>query len=88
MIRKNVKQQRERFYLITPTKYGYSYYGESGVFDVGTPREEPYLYWTRYLENAHAFRTAKTARAMARKLLDEKGVAAVVTKRDGDRVVI
>lgn len=83
MVREKLKQNNGRFFLTIPTRFGVSYYRESGVFDVGTSREEPYLYWTKYQEHAHGFPTVKSARAMARKLWEERAIRVRIVNREG-----
>lgn len=83
MVREKLKQSNGRFFLTIPTRFGVSYYRESGVFDVGTSREEPYLYWTKYQEHAHGFPTVKSAKAMARKLWEERAIRVRIVNREG-----
>lgn len=82
MVREKMKNNG-RFFLTIQTRFGVSYYRESGVFDVGTSHEEPFLYWTKYQEHAHGFDTVKGARAMARKLLAERGIRTAIVNREG-----
>ena len=83
MIREKIKHNNGRFFLAIQTRYGVSYYRESGVFDVGTDHEEPFLYWTKYQEYAHGFPTVKSARAMARKLWKERVIRTKIVNREG-----
>lgn len=87
MVRKKMKHNNGRFYLTIQTRFGVSYYRESGVFDVGTPREEPFLYWTKYREYAHGFPTVKSARAMQNKLRQDRRIHAVIVNREGAVIV-
>ena len=83
MVREKMKHNNGRFFLTIPTRFGVSYYRESGVFDVGTKHEEPFLYWTKYQEYAHGFPTVKSARAMARKLWEERAIRTRIVNREG-----
>ena len=83
MVREKLKQNNGKFFLTIKMRFGVSYYQESGVFDVGTPDEEPYLYWTKHKEYAFGFPTVKRARAMARKLQQEHGIRTAIINRKG-----
>lgn len=82
MVRKKMKHNG-RFFLAIQTRFGMSYYRESGVSDVRTSHEKPFLYWTKCQEHAHGFDTVKGARAMARKLLEEQGIRTTIVNREG-----
>ena len=83
MVREKMKHNKGRFFLTTKSRFGPTYYRESGIFDIGTPHEEPYLYWTKYQEYAHGFPTVKSARAMARKLWEERAIRTTIVDREG-----
>lgn len=83
MVREKMRRNIGKFYLITRTRFGIQYYQESGIFDVGTALQEPYLYWTRYRDYAYGFNTIKSARAMARKLLKEHGAYVKIINHEG-----
>ena len=83
MIRQTLKQQPGKFYLCKRTRYVMQFYQESGTFDVGTPEQEKYLAWTRYIQFARSFKTVKGARAMARLLLENYGEATMIVDQSG-----
>ena len=83
MVREKMKHNNGRFFLTTKTRFGPTYYRGSGTFDVGTPHEESYLYWTKYREYAHGFPTVKSARAMVRKLWEDKAIRTQIVNREG-----
>lgn len=83
MVREKKKHSGRKFFLTIKTRFGPSFYRESGVFDVGTPQEEPFLYWTKYWDEAHGFPTVKSARAMARKLFETHAIRVKIVNRDG-----
>ncbi len=86
MVREKMKHNDGKFFLTITERYGVQYYRESGIFDVGTPNEEPYLYWTRYRDNAHGFKTIKAAKAMARKLMKQYGRSTAIVNRNGTTI--
>jgi len=55
MVREKMKHNNGRFFLTTKTRFGPTYYRESGTFDVGTAHEESYLYWTSIRSTPMAF---------------------------------
>ena len=83
MVREKKKHNGGKFFLAIKTRFGPSFYRESGVFDVGTPQEEPFLYWTKYQDEAPGFPTVKSARAMAKKLWEERTIRVKIVNRDG-----
>ena len=84
MVREKMNQQRGKFFLQRRTRYAEKLYQDSGVMDVGTPDEEPFERWTSSYDYAYAFRTVKTARAMARKLMETRGIKTKIINRDGE----
>ena len=84
MAREKMKHNGGKFLLTIKTRHGVRYYQESGIFDVGGPNEEPYLYLTEYREYAYGFTAAKSARAMARKLRKERKIYAQIVNREGE----
>ena len=87
MVREKIKHNNGRFLLTIPTRFGASYYRESGVFDVGTDHEESLLYWTKYQEYAHRFPTVKSARAMQNKLWEDRGIRTKIVNLEGTVIV-
>lgn len=83
MVREKKEYNSGKFFLMVQTKFGPQFYLESGIFDVGTEKQEPYLYWTKYRDGAHGFRSVKSARAMGRKLLEEHGICVQIMNRKG-----
>lgn len=83
MVREKKKDNSGKFFLVAQTRFGAQFYLESGIFDFGTENQEPYLYWTKYRDCAHGFRTVKSARAIARKLREEHGVCTQIVNRKG-----
>lgn len=83
MVRENVKPNAGKFFLAVSTRYGPSYYRASGVYDAGTPRETPFLHWTRYRDQAHGFPTVKAAKRMADRLWSEHGAKVEIVDREG-----
>ncbi|MBQ3478182.1 MAG: hypothetical protein IJH25_08430 [Clostridia bacterium] len=83
MVREKMKHNGGKFFLTIKSRFGIQYYQASGVFDVGTPEEEPYLTWTKYQEYAHGFSTVKSARAMAAKLWEERAIRVRIVNREG-----
>lgn len=83
MVRKRMKHNSGKFFLMTKTRLGIQYYQESGLFDAGTASQEPYLYWTKYCEYAYGFKTVKSARAMANKLLNVHKIRVWIVDRKG-----
>jgi hypothetical protein len=79
--------QRGRFFIRKKSRYaGKEYYHESGVEYVGTPEETEYINWTRYLDEAHGFRTVKTAKRMAAIIWERYGQRVDVVNRNGEVV--
>ena len=86
MVREKMNQQRGRFFLQRRTRYAEKLYQDSGVMDVGTPDEEPFDRWTSSYDYARDFRTVKTARAMARQLMETRGIKTTIVNRDGEAI--
>ena len=72
-----------KYYLQIQTRFGHQYYKESGVVNIGCENEEPFLYWTRHINQAYGFKTLKAARRMCEKLNAEHGAGCGVVNRDG-----
>ncbi len=83
MVRKQLREQRGKFFLCRTTRHGLDYFLESGTADVGTSMQEKYLYWTRFRKFAQSFRTVKAARAMARLLLEKHGAKVIIVDYEG-----
>ena len=83
MLREKTKGNNGKFFLRKKTRYGIQYLRETGVFDVGTPDEAHYTYWTDSMEYAQSFRTVKAANKMREKLMEEHGLPMVIAMRDG-----
>ena len=83
MLREKINGNNRKFFLRKKTRYGIQYLQETGVFDVGTPDESHYAYWTDSMENAQGFRTIKAASNVREKLMDERGLPTVIVTRDG-----
>ena len=76
-----------RFLLKTMDKYGQKlYYQASGVVNVDSETETPYLHMTSYRKDAQMFFSIKAARAVGRKLMHEHGLDMQIITLDG-RVV-
>jgi len=73
MVRQKRKQQGRFFLRRRSRVYGIEYYHESGTQNVGTPDEQDYINWTRYLDEARGFQKMKEARAMANLLWSKYG---------------
>ena len=87
MVREKMNQQRGKFFLQRRTRFAEKLYQDSGVQYVGTPDEEPFDRWTISFYDACAFRTVKAARAMAKKLLETRGIKTRIINREGEVII-
>lgn len=84
MVREQIKQQRGKFYIRRKTRFAERFYQDSGITDVGTPNQEPYIRWTGSTDFAYAFTTVKTAKSMAKNLHQLTGARMDVVDRNGE----
>ena len=84
MVREEIKQQRGKFYIRRKTKFAERFYQDSGITDVGTPDQQPYVRWTGSTDFAYAFMTVKTAKSMAKNLHQLTGARMEVVDRNGE----
>ncbi len=83
MLREKIMGNNGKFFLRKKTRYGVQYLREKGVYDVGTPNESHYAYWTDSMDFAQGFKTIKAAKAMQVALMEDRGMPTVIVKRDG-----
>ena len=83
MVREKIKDNNGKFFLRKKTRYGVQYLREKGAYDVGTPNESHYVYWTDSMDHAQGFRTIKAAQAMQAALMEGRGTPTMIVKRDG-----
>ena len=80
MVRQSMRMRRG-FYL--RLKNQKMFFREAGSMDCGDGETAPYLQMTMYIDQAHCFKTAKSANAMCRLLKEKYGKSTSVFKYEG-----
>ncbi len=78
---KRLKEPLGKFFIRKKTRFEAEFYCRSGVEKVGTPDEQEFIQWTRYIECAHGFDSMKSAQNVAQMIQDKYGVQTYIIQR-------
>jgi hypothetical protein len=78
---RRLEERWGRFFIRKKTRFEAEFYCGSGVEKVGTPDEQEFIQWTRYIERAQGFDSMKSAQNVALMIRDKYGVQTYIIQR-------